>query len=102
MMSSGFLLREDANDIGRASNMHVVLADEPTVSRNRHACITFDSEKGIFTLYVDLDRQDVFCNGVPVKGSCELENRALIQIGECVLSFMAFCDVSFTWYTTEG
>lgn len=72
--------------------MHVVLADEPTVSRNRHACITFDSEKGIFTLYVDLDRQDVFCNGVPVKGSCELENRALIQIGECVLSFMAFCD----------
>lgn len=97
MRGEGFILREGANDIGRAKNMDVALTKEVSVSRDKHACIFFDSSNGEFSLRTDDDRKDVCCDGRAVEKCCKLTDRSLIQIGECSLIFISFCDSSFSW-----
>jgi hypothetical protein len=97
MLGEGFILREGANDIGRAKNMDVALIKEITVSRDRHACISYEHETGEFILRASEGKEDVFCDGRVVDSSCRLTDRSLIQIGACSLIFISFCDSSFSW-----
>ena len=93
MEGDGFLLKEGVNDIGRASNMDVALTQEVSVSRKKHATITYDNEKKSFTLKVMNERMDVLCNGIPI-AECELHNHDELTIGECQFVFV---DAGVIW-----
>lgn len=97
MRGEGFFLVEGHNDIGRGANLEIVLSKELTVSRKAHACIIYNSEKREYIFAGAQGKQDVSCNGKKVENPVLLEHGAMLQIGQCVLRFMAFCDEKFDW-----
>jgi hypothetical protein len=97
MMGEGFFLVEGHNDIGRGANLEVVLSKELTVSRKAHACITYDKKKNQYFLEAAKEKQDVLCNGAIVHEPTLLADGNEIQIGQCTLRFVAFCDDGFQW-----
>lgn len=97
MMGEGFFLVEGHNDIGRGANLEVVLSKELTVSRKAHACITYEKKQNQYYLAAAEGKKDVLYNGMVVETPILLENSGDIQIGQCGLRFVAFCDKDFSW-----
>lgn len=95
MMGEGFFLVEGDNDIGRAANLEVVLSKELTVSRK--ACASISYEEGKYVLFSAKGKMDIRCNGVLVEDKVSLAKNDMLQIGQCVLRFIPFCDESFSW-----
>lgn len=99
MLGESFVLREGDNFIGRAANMDIALIYEPTVSRENHAVITYDSSLNSYILY-SLEHQDqTFCNNKKLKSRKSLKNRDTVTFGDCSFLFIAFCNASFRWST---
>lgn len=92
-----FTLREGSNYIGRAANMDVCLLYEPTVSREKHAVITYDPTDNCCLLSSPEHPDRTFCNGKTVTTKKVLKDRDFITLGECSLLFIALCDSSFRW-----
>lgn len=92
-----FTLREGNNYIGRAPHMDVGLIYEPTVSREKHAIITYDPARNSFSLSSPEHSDRTFCNGKAVSAKKVLKNRDLITLGDCSLLFVALCNSSFHW-----
>ncbi len=101
MRGESFVLREGDNYIGRAANMDIALLYEPTVSREKHAIISYDSAKNACILYSPEHHDQTFCNNKEVKTKRTLKNRDFISLGECSFLFIAFCNASFRWTTDE-
>lgn len=99
MLGESFVLREGDNFIGRAANMDIALIYEPTVSRESHAIITYDSSNNSFTLYSLEHQEQTFCNNKKLKSKKILKNRDTITLGNCTFLFIAFCNASFRWST---
>ncbi len=97
MQGEGFFLVEGQNDIGRGANLEVVLSKELTVSRKAQACILYDKKENRFYLTAEEGRKEVLCNGKVVTKKIPLVNESEIQIGQCVLRFVAFCNGNFMW-----
>lgn len=97
MIGEGFFLVEGHNDIGRSANLEVVLSKELTVSRKAHACITYEKKKNQYYLMAAEGKKDVLYEGMVVEDAVLLENGGGIQIGQCGLRFVAFCDQNFSW-----
>jgi hypothetical protein len=98
MKGDSFTLYSDVNHIGRAANMDVALFREPTVSRIDHAIITYTDTDNTFKLTTNAKNvAPVLRNKKLVKREQLLHSRDLIQLGECILCFLPFCDENFTW-----
>ncbi len=97
MMGEGFFLVEGHNDIGRGANLEVVLSKELTVSRKAHACITYEKKENQYYLAAAEDKKDVLYDGKVVESPVLIKNGGDIQIGQCGLRFVAFCDDKFIW-----
>lgn len=97
MKGEGFWIKEGINYIGRATNMEISLSRETTVSREKHASITYEEDSHIFELQDLKNAEDIAYNGKKVTRSCRLKSRAIIQIGACQLLFLPVCDHSFSW-----
>lgn len=97
MIGESFCLREGDNFIGRAANMDVALIYETTVSREKHAVISYDPEKNVCVLYSPNHQEQTFCNAKKVKTKRTLKNRDVITLGNCSFIFVPFCNSSFSW-----
>lgn len=97
MMGEGFWLVEGHNDIGRSANLEVVLSKELTVSRLAHACITYEEKRNQYSLAVAKDKKDVLYQEKVVEDPVLLKSGTDIQIGQCILRFVAFCNKGFSW-----
>lgn len=97
MQGEGFFLVEGQNDIGRGANLEVVLSKELTVSRKAQASIYYDKDENRFYLAAEQGKSDVLYNGIPVQEKMPIVTESEIQIGYCVLRFVAFCNENFTW-----
>lgn len=100
MEGDSFTLYTGVNHIGRDTNMDVILFREPTVSRNNHALITYDTASSTFLLTANPEStSQVFCNGNKVEPGQEvkLSYHDRITLGECTLSFVPFCGEHFKW-----
>lgn len=97
MLGESFILRDGDNFIGRAGNMDIPLLYEPSVSRKKHAVITYESNENVFHLHSPKHPEQTFCNHKTVKIKRKLKNRDIITLGDCTLMFVALCSSSFTW-----
>ena len=94
MKGESFVLREGENAIGRAQHMDVVLSEEPTVSRNKHAVIVYEKP---FVYRLERTSDHVLHNGKSCQSSQTLSSRDRIQLGDCELIFIPLCDGTFSW-----
>ncbi len=97
MVGESFVLKEGDNFIGRAGNMDIALIYEPSVSKENHALITYDSIKKSFLLQTASKDNLILCNNKTLKNTKSLRSRDIITLGSCILVFIPFCNASFSW-----
>lgn len=96
-----FILREGENCIGRTANMDIALLYEPTVSREKHAIITYDSLQNHCILHSPAHADRTHCNGRSLTSARILRDRDIITLGDCSLLFVPLCNSSFHWPSQE-
>lgn len=91
-----FRLHSDMNYIGRTKANDVVLSD-PTVSRERHAMVAYDTRGKMFFFAPANGSSLVRQNGRPVLSTVELKAGDRLEIGEGIYMFMPLCGENFEW-----
>lgn len=92
-----FRLKSGKNFIGRNHDMDVCLDGEETVSRNRHAAITYEPKQNMFIAQPGESRELIYLNGSVVLTPIEIKKNDLIQVGEATLMLIPCCDGEFNW-----
>lgn len=92
-----YRLHADNNYIGRDPSMDVCIAGDDTVTRERHALVTYDYETETFYIAPTGGKKNPRLNGKPVLTALELAPYDRIQLGETVLLFVPFCSEQFSW-----
>lgn len=96
-VGESFELHTGKNHIGRSLNMTVALAKEKTVSREKHATITFDPVAKQFYLQAGDSSGLTYLNGKLLLVPDTLKKYDLITLGECSLIFVPLCGENFDW-----
>jgi Inner membrane component of T3SS, cytoplasmic domain len=92
-----FRLHPERNFIGRSADMDVALSDE-SVSREKHAIISYNPLAKTFKLIPGESRALVYCNDEEVDIPRLLAARDSIQIGKSKLLFIPLCGTDFDWH----
>lgn len=92
-----FRIKSGRNFIGGASSMNVCLCADKSVSKTRHAIITYDPKSGSFTIQSGDENETCYLNGELISKPCELKANDRISLGETELMFVPFCSEAFTW-----
>ncbi|MGH9824412.1 MAG: FHA domain-containing protein [Blastocatellia bacterium] len=92
-----FKVRPGRNFIGRADSMQIALSGDSSVSREKHAIVTYDPRKNSFGLSPGDSSGLVYLNGEEVDARKELSPYDRIQVGRTELVFMPFCGERFQW-----
>lgn len=87
------------NAIGRGEGMAVRLDADAAVSRGRHAVISFDPRRAMFTLAPGEGSGNLYCNGTEVVMPQPLAAHDRIELGGSVLMFVPLVGGRFTWPT---
>ncbi len=98
---SSYPLKTGQNFIGRGLNMDVILNQEPSVSRSKHAVILYEPKKREFYLQPGESSGLTYLNDDLIMGFNKLSAYDHIQVGECVLTFLPFCGEKFSWDDEE-
>ena len=92
-----YRLHADMNYIGRSRGNDVVLASDPTVSRDRHAMVAYDNRDRIFYFAPANGSSLVRKNGRPVLSTVDLKLGDELEIGEGIYRFVPLCGEDFEW-----
>jgi predicted RNA-binding Zn-ribbon protein involved in translation (DUF1610 family) len=92
-----FTLKTGRNNIGRAMNMDVALAKETSVSRNKHAVLTYEPQKRAFYIQPGDGNGLTYLNDEPVLTFVPVKNRDKIKMGNSMYIFLSLCGEDFTW-----
>jgi len=93
---SDFRLHSGKNFLGRSPSMDIVLADDKTVSRDKHCSVVYDPKGNHFYLAPEKGNI-VLRNGNMVERAEILQERDTLQLGETILQFIPFCQEDITW-----
>ena len=77
--------------------MDVCISGDETISRARHAVITYDFESKTFYLTPKDGRSNPCLNGKPVMTMVELKANDRIRLGQTTLLFFPLCSDAFDW-----
>lgn len=93
---SDFRLHSGKNFLGRSPSMDIVLADDKTVSRDKHCSVVYDPKGNQF--YLTPEKGNIVLrNGNMVEKAEILQERDTLQLGETILQFIPFCQEDITW-----
>jgi hypothetical protein len=92
-----FRLHSEKNFIGRAPTMDVAVTGDATISREKHAVVSFEPRKRAFWLLPGEASGLVYLNEDVVNTPTVLKPRDVIQLGSTKLLFVPFCDERFEW-----
>lgn len=92
-----FPLRYGRNSIGRSDQNDVVLKDEMSVSRDKHAHIVFDPINCAFLLQPGDGHGLTYKNGEVVMTFAQLQSYDRLLFGQAEFVFVAFCGDKFKW-----
>ncbi len=96
-LGESFNLKAGKNSIGRGAGMDVMLAQERSVSRDKHAIITYEPKKRIFLIQPGESSGLVYLNDELLMSFAQLSAYDTIQLGEAIFKFLPFCGESFVW-----
>lgn len=93
-----FNLKSGKNFIGRNFRGNdVVLENDNSVSREKHAIIVFDPKSGKFLAQPGMSSELFYVNDEVILQATLLKTRDVIQIGKTKLMFVPFCGPDFSW-----
>lgn len=92
-----FNLKTGRNNVGRAGNMDIVLAQEPTVSRNRHAVITYEPSERKFFIQPGESSGLTYRNKAVVMQFEPLQAYDRVRLGNAEFIFVPCCGEQFSW-----
>lgn len=92
-----YRIRSENNFLGRGENMHIVIQGDSTISRERHAVLSYDPKTNSFTLLPGSGRGIVHLNGEPLYQHRELSPYDEIELGNTKLMFVPFCGPKWQW-----
>lgn len=92
-----FQLKSGRNFVGRSASMDVSLADEPTVSRERHAVIVYEPRARMFIIQPGDSRELFYVNDEVVLDSVTLKAYDDISLGKVNLKLIPCCCKEFAW-----
>ena len=94
---TGFSLKGGRNYIGRSMTMDIALVKERTVSRDKHAILTYEPKKREFYLQPGEGSGLVYVNDDVLMTPVKLSDHDIVQLGNCKFLFKALCGAQFTW-----
>ncbi|MCK5652111.1 MAG: FHA domain-containing protein [Gemmatimonadetes bacterium] len=92
-----FRIRAERNFIGRSRDMDVALTEDQSVSRDRHAILSYDPRTHVFVLAPGEGRGLVYHNGTSVLTPVQVNAHDTIELGESTLRFIPLCGDDFSW-----
>ena len=91
-----YRLHAGKNFIGRSNTMDVVLIDDKTIARNKHASVTYDPKGNAF--YVTPEGGNtVYVAGELAGEAVKLSAGDVITIGKTELVFIPYCEEERKW-----
>lgn len=98
-MGESFNLKTGRNTIGRWTKMDVALPQEASVSRDRHAILTYEPLNRKFFIQPGEGNALVYLNSEILLIPTTLKDGDIIELGKCKLFFKALCSETFSWDT---
>lgn len=95
-IGQSFNITAGKNSIGRGPDNDIVLSDDPTVSGNKHAWITYEAKHRNFILQAG-DGRYPDLNGEQVLEGKILKAFDKIELGNTLLLFVNLCGDTFEW-----
>ena len=94
---ASYTLKTGRNFIGRGSDMDVVLAQDNSVSRQRHAIVLYEPRKREFIVQPGDSRELFYLNDDVVLGPEHLKAQDVLTVGNTSLMFFPCCGENFSW-----
>lgn len=92
-----FRIKAQRNFIGRDAAMDIAIQGDDTISREKHAVISYDPKSNSFRLAPGDGRGMTYLNDQPVDMPTVLKPYDKIEIGQSQFLFIPFCGDTFTW-----
>lgn len=92
-----YRIRRERNFIGRSEKMDICIAGDKSISREKHAVISYNPKKNTFSFAPGETHSMVYVNGEDVGIATELKPYDRIEMGESELLFVPFCGEKFQW-----
>ncbi len=90
-------IRANRNFIGRSMTMDIALEDDKSVSRERHAIITYVPKQRVFIVQPGESRELFYLNDNVVLNNEEINAYDTLMIGSTKLLFVPLCGEDFSW-----
>ena len=92
-----FRIRSERNAIGRAPNMDICISGDDSISREKHAYISYNPRRNSFLLTPGDSRGIVYLNDEEVAAPMALTAYDVVELGQTKLLFVPFCGAQFQW-----
>ena len=92
-----FNLKTGNNSVGRAMDMDVPLAQEPSISRNKHCIITFDPQSQSFYIQQGESSGLTYLNDEMIMSPTKMKEQDSIKLGTAKFLLIPFCSKDFRW-----
>lgn len=92
-----YRIKAERNFIGRNSENHICIANDPTVSRSKHAIISFNPKKNKFRILPGESSGLVYLNDEEVDMPRSLHPYDTIELGNSRFRFVPLCGPHFSW-----
>jgi hypothetical protein len=92
-----FRIRSERNSIGRATHMDICLSGDDSISREKHAYVSYNPRKNSFLLTPGESRGIVYLNDEEVATPMPIKPFDVIELGQSKLLFVPFCGEQFQW-----
>ena len=92
-----FNLKAGNNTIGRAMNMDIPLAQEPSVSRNKHCVVTFEPQSQTFYIQQGESSGLTYLNSAMVMAPTPMKAHDRIKLNQAEFFLVPFCTDKFRW-----
>lgn len=92
-----FRIKTENNAVGRSRTMDIAISGDDSISRDRHAIVTYEPRSGKFLITPGDARGLVYVNDEVLSSTRELSALDAIEMGETRLLFVPFCGEGFSW-----
>lgn len=92
-----FNITAGKNSIGRGTDNFIIISKDQSVSRSKHAWITYEPKKRNFYIAPGESRGLIYLNNDVVNSSQTIKALDTIEIGKSLFIFMPLCGEDFSW-----